>query len=309
MEPIKRFFVILGAFVIVGGIFLANLNFKETASRQDVLEVSVSFYPLAHIVSEVGGQHVVVKDVLPPGGEPHDFEPSPQQLVSIGKSDLFIFNGGHFEPWIATWEKGVSTGLPVHTLSMVDELTKRQVSLISKGGVVDPHVWLDPVIFKQEVEIIRDTLIELDPQNTPAYIANAAYLLDSLDNLNLRFREGLRACVKHDVVVSHDAFGYLAREYGFSIIPISGISPDEEPSPKDLARITDLVRSKGLQYIFFETTVSPKLSETVAREVGATTLVLNPLESLTPNELQSGEQYYSVMEKNLTNLRKALVCH
>ena len=109
--------------------------------------------------------------------------------------------------------------------------------------------------------------------------------------------------------MSHDAFGYLAREYGFSIIPISGISPDEEPSPKDLARITDLVRSKGLQYIFFEPMVSLKLSETVAREVGATTLVLNPLESLTPNELQSGEQYYSVMEKNLPNFRKALVCH
>jgi len=191
---------------------------------------------------------------------------------------------------------------------MVDELTKRQVSLISKEGGVDPHVWLDPVIFRQEVEIIRDTLIEIDPQNAPAYLANATYLIDSLNELDQRFREGLRSCVKHDVVVSHDAFGYLAREYGFSIIPISGISPDEEPSPKDLARITDLVRAKGLQYIFFETTVSPKLSETIAREVGATTLVLNPLESLTPHEIQSGEQYHSVMGKNLTNLRRALIC-
>ncbi len=306
MEPIKRFFIILGILLIVATLFLLNLNSREVIP-QDKLNVVASFYPLAHIVSEVGGQHVSVKNVLPPGAEPHDFEPSPQQFVELGKSNLFIFNGGHFEPWISTLEKGASIK-PERVLNMIDELARRQNGLIERGGEVDPHVWLDPIMFRQEVEIIRDVLIEIDPKNTPAYQANANQLIDSVNELDQRFRDGLRECVKHEVIVSHDAFGYLARQYGFSIVPIAGISPDEEPSPRDIARIADIARAKGLEYVFFETTISPRLSETIAREVGATTLVLNPLESLTANEVQLGEHYHVIMEKNLNNLRKALVC-
>lgn len=306
MEPIKRFFIIFGVFVVGVTLFLLNLNSRE-AVPQDKLNVFASFYPLAHIVSEVGGQHVSVKNMLSPGGEPHDFEPSPQQFAELGKSDLFVFNGGHFEPWISTWEKGMPTK-PGRVINMIDELNKQYFPLIDREGAVDPHIWLDPTIFKQEIEIIRDVLIEIDPKNTPAYQANANQLINSVNELDQRFREGLRTCAKQDVIVSHDAFGYLAQQYGFSIIPIAGISPDEEPSPRDIARIADIAREKGLEYIFFETTVNPRLSETIAREIGATTLVLNPLESLTADEVQSGESYHVIMEKNLNNLRKALVC-
>jgi len=307
MEPIKRFFIILSVLVFGAALFLLNRTSQEFVP-QDKLNVAASFYPLAHIVAEVGGQHVSVKNILPPGAEPHDFEPSPQQFVDLGKSDLFIFNGGHFEPWISTWEKGVSTKSG-RVLNMVDELARRQNGLIERGGEVDPHVWLDPVMFRQEVEIIRDVLIEIDPKNTPAYQANANQFIDSINELDQRFREGLRECVKHEAIVSHDAFGYLARRYDFSIIPIAGISPDEEPSPRDIARIADIAREKGLEYIFFETTVNPRLSETIAREVGATTLVLNPLESLTADEVQSGEDYISIMAMNLNNLQIAMSCN
>lgn len=306
MEPIKRFFIILSVLLVGSILFLVNSNSREVI-LQDKLNVAASFYPLAHIVAEIGGQHVSVKNILPPGAEPHDYEPSPQQFVELGKSNLFIFNGGHFEPWASTWEKGASTK-PERVLNMVDELARRQNSLIKKGDEVDPHVWLDPVIYKQEIEIIRDVLIEIDPENTSAYQANANQLIDSVNELDQRFREGLRECAKHEVIVSHDAFGYLAEQYGFSIIPIAGISPDEEPSPRDIARIADIAREKGLEYVFFETTVNPRLSETIAREVGATTLVLNPLENLTADEVQSGEHYHTIMEKNLVNLRKALAC-
>ncbi|MHB1118267.1 MAG: metal ABC transporter solute-binding protein, Zn/Mn family, partial [Minisyncoccota bacterium] len=132
--------------------------------------------------------------------------------------------------------------------------------------------------------------------------------LIAIEQLDQRFYEGLQGCEKHDIIVSHEAFGYLARRYGFNTISIAGISPDEEPSPRSLAELVNTARAKGVPYVFFETTASPRLSETIAREIGVQTLVLNPLESLTVSEIQSGEDYHSVMEKNLTNLRKALIC-
>jgi len=306
MEPIKRFFVIFSILVVGGILLLVNLNSRETVTQGKV-NVIVSFYPLEYIATSVGGQHVSVQNLLPPGGEPHDFDPSPRQLASIGESDLFIFNGGHFEPWITKWEKG-TFGFPLQAIDMVNELAKRGAILITRNNATDPHVWLDPLLFRQEVEIVRDALIQADSVHESEYRANADRLMSDILHTDERFRSSLTGCEKRDVIVSHDAFRYLARRYKFSTIPIAGISPDEEPSPKDLAKIADLARSKNLNYIFFETNVSPKLSEVIAREAGAETLVLNPLESLTTYEIQLGEQYNTVMERNLNNLRKALVC-
>lgn len=285
-------------------VFLGGQQKNIGANKVNVM---VSFYPLEYIATSVGGQHVSVQNILPPGGEPHDFDPSPRQLAAIGASDLFIFNGGHFEPWIAKWEKG-TFGESSQTVDMVSELTKRGAILITRNNAIDPHVWLDPLLFRQEIEIVRDALIHADSIHESEYRTNADRLIADIAHIDERFRSSLVGCEKRDVIVSHDAFRYLARRYKFSTIPIAGISPDEEPSPKDLVKIAELAHSKNLNYIFFETNVSPKLSEVIAREVGAETLVLNPLESLTTYEIQLGEQYNTVMERNLNNLRKALVC-
>jgi zinc transport system substrate-binding protein len=164
---------------------------------------------------------------------------------------------------------------------------------------VDPHVWLDPVRFAVIVEEIGGAL------HRPRAAARVAARLHALD---LAYRQGLARCRRHDIVTSHAAFGYLAQRYGLRQIALTGLSPEAEPSPRDLQRLVDLVEASGATTVFFESLVSPKLAQTVAREARASTAVLDPIEGLTKDEVSAGADYLSVMRRNLATLRKALGC-
>lgn len=295
--------------VVLGGIlvFLSQKD-SQTEVQNGKIRIVASFYPLSYVATSVGGDLVAVNTVVHAGVEPHDFEPSPRDLVEIGNADLLIYNGASLEPWVKKWEQSASAH-PKHSINMADALKEKGVTLIEKNGVIDPHFWLDPTIMKSEMEIVRDMLIKIDEAHTQVFTDNANRFLNALDSLDQHFRAGLLSCSLRDIVVLHDAFNYLARQYNISVTSIEGISPDEEPSPRELARIINLVREKGVKYIFFEAVASPKFSELIAREIGGATLVLNPVESLTTNEVQWGEDYVSIMEKNLNNLRKAMLCN
>jgi zinc transport system substrate-binding protein len=160
-------------------------------------------------------------------------------------------------------------------------------------------VWLDPVRFGAVVTKIGDEL---------AVPAAATKLRMRLRVLDREYRSGLAHCARREFVTSHAAFGYLAERYGLDQIPITGLSPEAEPTPGELQHVVDRVRSRHATTIFFEKLVSPRLSETVAREVGAKTAVLDPIEGLTEAEAKQGADYFSVMRSNLANLRKALGC-
>ena len=300
--------IIIAVAIVGGAIFLLVARTPQNDVKDERIQVVTSFYPLSYIATMVGGNLVSVINLVPAGVEPHDFEPSPRNLVEIGNADILFYNGASFEPWVKKWERSTKAR-PMYTTSMSLALMEQGVSLIENDGVVDPHFWLDPVIMKREVEIIRDMLVRADPSRKELFNNNALVFLSTLDMLDQRFRTGLSTCSLRDIVVLHDAFSYLAHQYNFTATSIEGISPEEEPSPKDLVRIINLVREKGVKHIFFETVASPKFSELIAREVGGSTLVLNPIESLTPNDVQFGEDYFSIMEKNLNNLRKAMVCN
>jgi zinc transport system substrate-binding protein len=173
---------------------------------------------------------------------------------------------------------------------------------------VNPHVWLDPVRAQAQVEAIRAGFARIDPANAAAYAANAQAYRARLAALDAAFASGLKQCARRDIVTTHAAFSYVARRYGLTQIPISGLEPESEPSPADLAALVKQVKERKVQYVFFETLVSPKLAETLAREVGAKTLVLNPIEGLTKEEQAAGKNYVSLMEENLRSLRTALEC-
>lgn len=304
-------FLIIGILFVVlcGGLYILLVSKRQQGnpSPSGTLHLVASFYPLAYIASGVAGDRATVETLTPPGSEPHDFEPTARTIAGLSTADLFLYNGGGFEPWVTSWIKGEFTR-PRESLNMLEALKENGVTLIETEQGTDPHVWLDPALLSKEVEIVRDTLIRLDPLSETIYQDNAERLIARLTSLDNSFKAGLRLCDLTDIIVSHEAFAYLARAYGLSMTAIAGISPDEEPSPKTLAEIVDVARAKKARYIFFETTASPKLSESIARELGIQTLVLNTLESLTTNEVQSGEDYTHVMRQNLTNLRKALVC-
>lgn len=316
----KKNIILILSIVLLGGVIFFGRGYiqdklqkvstilKVSSSKTNKISVVASFYPLAYFASKVGGEMVSVYDLTPSGAEPHDFEPSPRELASLSESDLFIYNGASFEPWVEKWLPSQTAHIN-QSVNMVLRLKERGVSLLSKGDTIDPHIWIDPVIVQEEVLIIRDALIQVDPLHQKEYQSNAEHLVGELVSLDRAFRETLDSCKLRDIIVSHEAFGYFAKRYGLSVTSIAGISPDEEPPPQEIIRIVSLAQRKGIHYIFLEPTANSKFAETVAREIGGSLLVLNPIESLTHNEVQSGEDYVSLMMINLHNLRTALSCN
>lgn len=290
------------------------------------LEVVASFYPLYEFTRQVAGERAVVSALVPPGVEPHDWEPSPQELRRLTKARIVVYNGGGLEPWIDRFlaQAGstpplavrAADGLPLIAVDLPAHgdgrgTTKGETTKTSepaKATPTDPHVWLDPVLAQSMVESIRAALAKADPDGAQRYADNARAFAGRLSLLHRAFEAGLRECARRDVVVSHAAFGYLARRYGLSVISVMGVAPESEPSPAQLAAIVRFARQRKVKYIFFETLVSPRLAETLAREVGAQTLVFNPIEGLTREEAAAGKDYVALMEENLKNLRLALEC-
>jgi zinc transport system substrate-binding protein len=256
-------------------------------------------YPLAEAAAHVGGDLVHVENLVPPGAEPHDLELAPDDLEALLVADVVLFVGEGFQPAIQD-AVGEAEGDAVDVLDGVET--------IRAGGSVDPHVWLDPTRFRAVVETVAATLAERDPTHGDAFRANADRYAAELGALDDEFRDGLASCARRTIVVSHDAFAYLADAYGLVQQPIVGISPESEPNPARLAELEALVRTEGVTTIFTEELVSPEVAEALAQETGVTTAVLNPLEGLTPAQLDAGEDYGSVMRRNLETLRGALGC-
>ena len=246
--------------------------------------VVAAFYPLAYAAEQVGGDSVDVTNLTPPGTEPHDVELSVRDVERVRSADIVFYLGEGFQPAL---ERAVD-GADGETVDLLQSVEVREK---------DPHVWLDPVRFQQIAMKIGDVL---DRPSEP--------FARRLMKLHADFNQGLARCERREIVTSHDAFGYLADRYGLKQIPITGISPEAEPTPRALERVIEQVRESGATTVFFETLLSPRIAETVARETGARTAVLNPIEGLTEDEVARGENYFSVMRENLATLRKALGC-
>jgi len=252
--------------------------------RSGATQVVAGFYPLAFAAEQVGGDGVEVKNLTPAGAEPHDLELTPREVEELLDADLVLYLGAGFQPAV---EEAVAAA-DVPALDVLDGVD-------AHGG--DPHVWLDPILFAQVAERIGP---ELGQEAAARELASRLRVLDET------YREGLADCEHRELVTTHDAFGYLADRYGLEVIPITGLTPEAEPSAQDLEAVADLVEARGVTTVFTETLLSPELGETVAREAGATTATLNPLEGLTEEELDRGEDYFSVMEANLDALATRL---
>jgi zinc transport system substrate-binding protein len=249
-------------------------------------EVVAGFYPLAWAAERVGGDRVEVTNLTPAGAEPHDLELSVQDAELVRSADLVLFLGEGFQPALED-AVGDTEGEALDLLESVD---------VREG---DPHVWLDPMRYAAIVERLGEEL-----GAGPA----ARELVTDLQALEREYESGLADCERRELVTAHDAFGYLAERYDLEVISIAGVSPESEPSPQDLERVADAVRASGATTVFVEPLLSPEIGEAVAREAGARTAVLNPLEGLTEEELERGEDYLSVMRSNLAALRAGLGC-
>jgi zinc transport system substrate-binding protein len=268
-------------------------------------QVVAAFYPLFEAAQRVGGDRVQVRNLTPAGAEPHDLELNSRQVDRIEDADVLIFLGRGFQPAL---EKAAdrAKGAKVDLLGEVRSLLPAPVGDADLD--IDPHVWLDPTLMKAMVARVATALSEADPPNRTTYEANAAAYSRELDDLDASFRQGLAQCDRRVMVTSHDAFGYLARAYGLTQDAIAGLAPESEPTPQRLAELAAKVRADGTNTIFYETLVSPKVAQTLAREAGVGTAVLDPLEGLSEDDAKAGKTYVSVMRENLAAVRQALGC-
>lgn len=291
--------VILTALVFIITQKIVQLpNPVTNTNLVEKLKVVASFYPLGEFAKQVGGDLVDVETITPAGAEPHDYEPTPKQIGDIYASDVFLYNGNGLDSWAEKIAVGLSTEI----------ITNEMSTSINPLIVNDPHFWLDPNLAVDELEVILQILTTADPQNINTYARNFAFYVTALQALADEYATGLADCQQQTIVTSHDAFAYLASEYNFNVVALAGLSPEAEPSAGRLAEVTKLAKDNNIKYIYFETLVSPKLAQTIADEVGAQTLVFNPLEGLTNEELAAGNNYISVMQTNLQNLRTGMIC-
>lgn len=287
--------------IVISIIFTGCTGNRDTINDENgKLLAYVSFYPLYFLSEEIGGDHVETQTVIPHGVDSHDYEPSVNQIKELNEAHVFIYNGANFESWI---DKLIGSVLDEEIAIDASE----HCELIVEEGRVDPHLWLNPENMIRIGEIIRDRFIELDVDNQAYYEENYESLKTRLTELDNRYFEELKEKEMDSIIVSHRAFGYMAKRYGFNQIPVAGISPEQEPSPGAIADIIDLVKEKNHQYIFLETVASPKTVDVIAEEADLEILVLNPIEGLTEEEIAEGKDYITIMEENLENLKKALV--
>lgn len=275
----------------------------ETPAKTGI-KIVTTFYPLYDFTTKVVGNLATVENMTPAGVEPHDFEPSPRDLETLYSADLIVMNGAGLDAWVENNEKELE-GRGIKVLKMSEHLP-----LLTEGekSEYDPHFWLDPIFAQKETEVIRDALIELLPEKRAQLLRQANAWIQKLRALDSSYKNAFLNCLHNEAVVSHNAFGYIGARYGIDFLPIAGLSPEEEPSARTLATLAGIMKEKGLKIVFFETLATPKLAETLSREVGATILKLNPLEGLTSEEIKAKKDYLSVMQDNLKNLKTALEC-
>jgi zinc transport system substrate-binding protein len=283
-----RIIIVSALFLLVIGIVIALVAGDGGSAGGGRERVAASFYPLAFAASQIGGASVEVENLTPPGAEPHDLEPTPQDVEDIQSADLVLLLGQDFQPSLER-AAGNASGEVIELLDTPGLDLKAE----------DPHVWLDPRRFAAVGAAIGQAM-----GNQEA----ARSFVRRLEALDREFRAGLSACRRRDVVTSHEAFGYLADRYGLRQVAITGISPDAEPTPGDVQRVIDVIRQTGATTVFTEPLVSPKLAQTVAAEAGGTTAVLDPLEGLTSEEESAGDDYFTVMRRNLATLEDGLGC-
>lgn len=278
---------------------------QPTAEKK--LKVYTSFYAMYDFTKKIGGDKIDVTNLVPAGTEPHDWEPATTDIVNLEKADVLVYNGASME----SWTEKVLGALENKKLIAVEaskglDLMAGHADEEEEATKYDPHVWLSPENAKKEMENIKNALVQADAANKDTYESNYQKYAAQFDELDQEFKTAAASFKSKDIIVAHQAFGYLCKAYGLNQIAIEGLTADSEPDPARMSEIIKFAKEHKVKTIFFEDLVSPKVSETIAKAVGAKTATFNPLEGLTDEEQAKGLEYVSVMKQNLQTLKDAL---
>jgi zinc transport system substrate-binding protein len=281
----------------------------DSTASGDSPRIVAAFYPLQYAAQQVAGDAASVTTLTPPGVEPHDLELTAQQVAQIGEADLVLYVPG-FQPAV---DEAIAQQAPDQAVDVTAGLTllagHDEAGITDPasdaGGPTDPHVWLDPANMASIGQTIATRLADIAPDGASAYEAQGKAFAADMTALGTDLSTSLATCAVHTMVVSHEAFGYLAAAAGLTQVGISGLSPEAEPSPARLREVSDIVAREGVTTIYYETLVDPKVAQTLADETGAAAAVLDPLEGLAPDA--TGD-YTSVMRDNIATLRTGQGC-
>lgn len=293
----KKSSIIITIFILMLALAgCVNNNTDKTSSK---LNVYTSIYPLYDFTYKIGGDKINVQNMVPQGTEPHLWEPTPTEIAKLSKADMLIYNGMGVESWI---DKVIASN-ESKNLSFVEtsKVIEKNQQLAN-----DPHIWLNPIFAKKQMELIKNELSLKDSANKDFYQANYEKYAAEFDNLDKLYKDEIGKLPNKAIVVSHSAFGYLCNAYGLNQIAIEGINAEAEPSLKKMAEISDYVKQNNIKVIFFEELISPKISESIAKETGAKVDKLNPLEGLSEEDISLGKDYFDIMKDNLEALKRAL---
>lgn len=296
--------IALAATTATGALLLSGCGSSSSGAQADgKLDVVASFYPMQFLAEQIGGQHLKVTDLTAAGVEPHDLELTAKQVGAVQQADVVLYLKG-LQP---TVDKAVAQSHSQHVVdaTAASPLVDRHLGDDPQGTATDPHLWLDPTRYAAVAASVGSELAAADPAHAADYRKNTDALVEKLGTLDRHISSGLAGCTNHAFVTSHAAFGYLADRYGLQQIAISGIDPESEPTPARLGEIQQAAKAHGVSTVFFETLASPKLADSMAKDLALKTAVLDPVEGVND---PAKNTYFSIMKQNLTALQAALGC-
>ena len=314
----RKIVVACAVWCCVVGISCQKADNTPSTGETHKIRVVASLFPLYDFIKNVGKDRVAVELLLTPGVEPHSFEPKPADVLNLNHADVFVYTNKYMEPWVADIIKGIDNNKTLILDSSKGIVFINNEDEDHEGGHhekehghagMDPHIWLDLGNAVVMVDTIRDGLTQKDPAGKEYYQKNAEQYKAVLKDLDDKFRQGLSKCTKRTFINGgHLAFGYLAKRYGLTYVSAYGFSPDAEPTPGQLVKISRLLKEQGLKYIFYEELLAPRVAETLARETGAQLLFLHGAHNISKEEFGKGASFVGLMEKNLENLEQGLQC-
>jgi len=315
---------------------------SQESSENGKMKIYTTIYPIQYFAERIGGDQVEVESVIPAGSDAHSFEPTSNQMVDIAKADAFLYSSDELETYAKTiadavGDEDVKIAQLADGINLLpfdeehehshgeateeehdhshEEATEEEHDHSEESaeeahhhdhGSIDPHYWLDPERAKQMAENMKNTLVELDPDNETTYEDNYKAVAEELDELDQKFQQAVEGKENKKIIVSHAAYGYWEDRYGIEQIAITGLSPTNEPSQQELEEIIHTAEDNKLNYVLFEQNISPKVATIVQDEIGADVLRIHNLETITEDEIDAGEDYFSLMNKNIETLEQAL---
>lgn len=283
----------------------------QDRQEQEKITVVASFYPLYEFASKIVGDRAEVSSLVPAGVEPHDWEPTAEDVSKGRAADVLIINGAGFERWVNDLEAkfivNTSEGIEFNYEEENEAGTANEHG--HEGNGVNPHIWLDPMLAKHQVDKIRDAMTRSDPANADYYNQNAVRFTTELDSLDAFIRSELASCDKLDFIAFHDAFIYFSERYGLMQHSIQGVSPEGEILPQTIQQIIELANGLDINVIYSEDLIDSRLADTIANEIpDGKVLVLSPIEGVSEEEQAAGIGYIDKMKQNIVNLKEGLEC-